>query len=215
MTIYAINGSPRKTKNTATLLRRALDGARNARPGVATELIHLYDLEYKSCLSCFQCKRLGGQSHGRCAINDALTPVLDKLAAADGIIFGSPIYFGGITGKLHSFLERFLFQYFVYDKDYSSLAPKKMPTAFIYTMNVTKEQMAALGYKESLKFKENFLEKMLSTPRIMYAWNTYQFDDYSKYKMEAFSEADKAAYRNHQFPLDCRQAEDLGAAMAS
>ena len=42
MTIYAINGSPRKTNNTATLLSEALAGAQAALPGVETELIHLY-----------------------------------------------------------------------------------------------------------------------------------------------------------------------------
>lgn len=215
MTIYAINGSPRKNRNTATLLQAALDGARNAAPHVATELIHLSELEYRGCVSCFQCKRLGGRSYGRCAVSDALTPIMDKLAAADGIIFGSPIYFGGITGKLHSFLERLLFQYVVYDTAYSSLAPKKMPTAFIYTMNVSQEQMETVGYAQALSFMANAVGRVFSPPRLLYAWNTYQFDDYSKYKMEMFSEADKRAYRDRQWPLDCRAAAEIGAAMAS
>ncbi|XWX63056.1 flavodoxin family protein [Desulfitobacterium sp. AusDCA] len=48
MKVIAINGSPRKNKNTATLLNKALEGAE-------TELIHLYDLNYKGCVSCFAC----------------------------------------------------------------------------------------------------------------------------------------------------------------
>ena len=49
--VIAINGSPRKTWNTATLLEHALSGARSA--GAETELIHLYDLDFKGCVSCF------------------------------------------------------------------------------------------------------------------------------------------------------------------
>ncbi len=54
MKILALNESPRKKWNTATLLKKALDGA--ASQGPKTELIHLYDLNYKGCISCFACK---------------------------------------------------------------------------------------------------------------------------------------------------------------
>lgn len=54
MKVLAINGSPRKTWNTATVLTKALEGA--ASQGAQTELIHLYDLNYKGCISCFACK---------------------------------------------------------------------------------------------------------------------------------------------------------------
>lgn len=53
----ALNGSPRKNGNTATLLQKALAGAAEA--GAETELIHLIDLDYKGCSSCFACKRKG------------------------------------------------------------------------------------------------------------------------------------------------------------
>lgn len=88
--IYAINGSPRKKWNTATLLQKALDGAKSANPACNVEMINLYDLQYTGCKSCFHCKRIGGQSYGRCAIKDDLQPVLEKLSEADGIVFGSP-----------------------------------------------------------------------------------------------------------------------------
>ncbi len=56
MKIMAFNGSPRKKWNTATLLAKALEGA--ASRAAETELIHLYDLDYKACISCFACKDL-------------------------------------------------------------------------------------------------------------------------------------------------------------
>ncbi len=216
MTFYAINGSPRKNKNTATLLQSALEGIQSTAPeaNIATEVIHLYDFDYQPCISCFACKRVGGKSYGKCVIKDSLTPIFEKLAEADGIIFGSPIYFANISAKLRGFLERFLFQYFVYDSNYSSLAPKKMPTAFIYTMNVPEPVMQELGYPASLRYMEYFVQKMFTDPKILYACNTYQFDDYSKYDVKVFSEAEKAAHRETQFPLDREKAFQLGASLA-
>ena len=93
MTIIGINGSPRKKWNTATLLTKALEGA--ASQGADTELVHLYDLDYKGCISCFACKIIDGPHNGRCAVKDDLSPILKKIEdEADAIILGSPIYFG-------------------------------------------------------------------------------------------------------------------------
>ncbi|MDK2975417.1 MAG: hypothetical protein PWP08_1788 [Methanofollis sp.] len=60
----------------ATLLEHALRGA--ASVGARTELVQLYDLEYRGCTSCFACKIKGGKSYGKCAVRDGLTPVLKK-----------------------------------------------------------------------------------------------------------------------------------------
>jgi multimeric flavodoxin WrbA len=213
MKIYAINGSPRKNKNTATLLQKALDGVKEAAKDkeVETEIINLYDLNYTGCKSCFACKRLGGASYGKCAVKDDIQEVLEKVSQADGLIFGSPIYFGNITGQLQSFIERLIFPYLVYDENYSLIPPKKMPTAFIYTMNASEEFMDKSGYLSTFNKIESGLERMLTKPLVMYSNNTYQFDDYSKYKSNAFSEEAKAEHRKIQFPLDCQKAFELGA----
>ncbi|MBU3202362.1 flavodoxin family protein [Clostridium estertheticum] len=212
MKIYAINGSPRKNKNTATILQKALDGVSESLKGkeIETEIINLYDLSYTGCKSCFACKRIGSKSYGKCAVKDDLYEVFEKLSQADGIIFGSPIYFSSITGQLHSFLERLLFPYLVYDKNYSTIAPKKMPTAFIYTMNIQEGYMNDSRYMDTFNKFESTIERMFTKPVVMYSNNTYQFDDYSKYKSDAFSEEEKAAHRKIQFPIDCQKAFELG-----
>jgi multimeric flavodoxin WrbA len=112
MKVIAINGSPRKKWNTATMLEKALEGA--ASEGAETEIIHLYDLNFKGCTSCFACKLKDGKSYGKCAMNDELTHVLAKLKDADAVILGSPIYLGNSTGEMRSFMERFIFPYLVY-----------------------------------------------------------------------------------------------------
>ena len=215
MKVYAINGSPRKNKNTATLLQKALDGVKKSAKDteIETEIINLYDLNYTGCKSCFACKRLGGKSYGKCSVKDDIQEVLEKLSEADGIIFGSPIYHGTITGQLQSFLERLLFQYLVYDKNYSSIAPKKMPTAFIYTMNAPEELMDQIGYLKIFNNIEASIEHHFEKPVVMYSNNTYQFDDYSKYESSAFSEEAKAAHRKVQFPIDCQKAFELGESL--
>ena len=216
MQFYAINGSPRRKNNTAILLQEGLTGIQEALNHKAqVELINLYDLTYRGCISCFHCKRLGGKSYGKCIIKDDLTEVLEKIASSDGLILGSPIYFGDITGMMRSFIERLLFPYLVYDAALSSLAPKKIPTAFIYTMNVPEQQMHALGYPERLQLLEQHIGHIFTSPEVMYACNTYQFNDYAKYKNEYFSEKEKAVYKKTYFPNDCNKAYHIGEKMAA
>ena len=76
MKVIAFNGSPRKDWNTATLLQHALQGA--ASQGAETKLVHLYDYNYKGCVSCFSCKVKNGDSYGRCATEDDLLPFLAR-----------------------------------------------------------------------------------------------------------------------------------------
>lgn len=212
MKVIAINGSPRKNKNTATLLNKALEGA--ASQGAETELIHLYDENYKGCTSCFACKMKNGKSYGKCAFKDDLTPILEKSTKADAIILGSPIYFQSVTGAMRSFLERFMFPYLVYTPGYPSLFGRKMRTGFIYTMNITNEQMKDFGYEQGLKFAETYMKRLFGSFESLIVNDTYQFNDYSKYVVTVFDEKKKAKVRKEQFPKDCQAAFDMGVRFA-
>ena len=77
MKLLAFNGSPRKKWNTATLLAHAIQGA--SAEGAKAELIHLYDIDFKGCTSCFACKRIGGKSYGHCAVKDDSNRYLQRL----------------------------------------------------------------------------------------------------------------------------------------
>lgn len=220
MNIFAINGSPRKTHNTATLLRQALDGARAgalakgyAPETIHTNLFHLYEHTYTGCRSCFACKRLQSKTYGHCAIADGLQPILQELATADVLIIGSPIYFMDVSGQVRSFVERLLFPYLVYDAAHTSLAPKKPQTACIYTMNVTKDQYQSMAYDQVLSQLETFLGLAFTPPKTLHVYNTYQFDDYTKYKADIFSVAAKEEARKAQFPRDCQRAFALGQSL--
>lgn len=212
MQIYAINGSPRKQWNTAQALQNVLDGASESADNVLTEMINLYSLNYKGCVSCFECKRLGGSSYGKCAVNDELQPILRNLAGADIIVFGSPMYFGDITGQMRCFLERLLFQYLQYTPGYPSLAPKKLYTAMIYTMNCTEEAARQAGYPVHLKSMENYIGHSFGhEPVIFHLYDTYQFRDYAKYKCDVFDAEHKAEVRRDIYPLQLAKCKELGA----
>lgn len=213
MHIVAINGSPRKNWNTATLLNKALEGA--ATKDATTELIHLYDLNYKGCVSCFACKQRGGKSYGKCAYKDDLTSVLEKIETADALILGSPIYFGNVTGEMRSFIERLLFQYLVYDGSYSSLNKKKKNTGLIYTMNVPETMIKEVGYDLILSNAEKAFERVLGPAESLFVTDTYQFSDYSKYVATAFNAAAKLKRREEVFPQDCQKAFEMGVRLAN
>lgn len=215
MKFIAINGSPRKKWNTATILEKYLEGARSVDPAVETELVNLYDLKYKGCISCFQCKLLGGPSYGKCAVKDDLAPVLEKSLYADALIIGSPIYFSDFTGMTRCYLERLYFPNFVYDKDYSTIAPKKFRSTFVFTMNVPENVMEEYRYPEKLGMMLNFAARLFGyAPITQYVNNTYQFRDYSKYASSLFNPVEKAEYREKHFPLDCEKAFENGANLA-
>ncbi len=70
-------------------------------------------------------KKINGRHYGKCVYKDDFKPILEKIVQADGVILGSPVYFGDVSGVMRCFLERFIFPFFVYDEDMTSLAPKK------------------------------------------------------------------------------------------
>jgi multimeric flavodoxin WrbA len=209
MKVYAINGSPRKKWNSAMLLEHALQGA--ASQGAETELIHLYDLDYKGCTSCFACKLKEGKSYGKCAMNDGLTPVLEKLAQADAFILGSPIYFGTVTGEMRSFMERLLFQYLEYKQPPSTVFDRTVPTAFIYTMNVSEEVMKEYQYPIHFEKNEYYLARIFGPSETFCCFETLQFEDYDKVVFNYFDPEERRQRRRTVFPEDCRKAFELGA----
>lgn len=212
MKIIAFNGSPRKNWNTANLLKKALEGA--ASVGAETELIHIYDLNYKGCISCFACKTKDGKNYGRCPIQDDLAEVFKKVELADAIILGSPIYFGRVSGEMASFLDRLLFQYLEYSNTGRSLFPGRINTAFIYTMNVSEEMMKMAGMDVPIKINEMALKRIFGSTETLLSFDTCQFKDYSKVVSTMFDPEAKARRKEEVFPKDCQKAFDMGARFA-
>ena len=206
--LIAINGSPRKNWNTAQLLQHAMKGAQDA--GAAVELINLYSLNFKGCTSCFACK-LKSRPHGICAMKDDLSPVLEKARNADAIIFGTPIYFMNFSAGMIAFIERLFFSNYIYSDEVPTVFPKKLPNAFIYTMNMTEKHFEQFGMKRRLGMYELFATKILGiAPKILCAYDTVQFKDYSRYESSIFDPDKKFAYKEKHFAEDCAAAYEIG-----
>ncbi len=206
--LIAINGSPRKNWNTAELLKHAMKGAEEA--GASTELVNLYSLNFKGCTSCFACK-LKSRPHGSCAMKDDLSPVLEKVKAADAVIFGSPIYFMNLSAGMIAFIERLFFSNYIYSDEIPTVFPKKLPSAFIYTMNMTERHFEFFNMKERLGMYETFTTRILRVvPKVLRAYDTVQFKDYSRYESSIFNPEEKFAYREKHFADDCAAAYEIG-----
>ncbi len=208
MKVIALNGSPRKKWNTATLLEKALEGA--ASESAETELIHLYDLNFKGCISCFACKLKGGKSYGKCAVKDELTPVLERLEDADAVILGSPIYLGNSTGEMRSFMERYIFPYITYSIDIQTFYARNIPVGFIYTMNITEDLFEMVGINKLIESNEWVATRIFGYSESLCSTDTYQFDDYSKYVSSIFNPQEKTKRREEVFPQDCKKAFEMG-----
>ena len=97
--IIGIIGSPRTGSNTEIYINKALEAAQEV--GADTEAINIATAEIEPCIACDICK-----STGECAIYDDMRDINRKLQEANGIIIGSPVYFGNVTSQLKMFMDR-------------------------------------------------------------------------------------------------------------
>ena len=206
--IMIIDGGPRRTFNTASMLNKIAEGAASVSSEIEVRTVRLYNLDYKGCMSCMACK-IKDKASNICKFKDPLTPVLEETARTDGLVLGSPIYFGDVTGQMRTFLERLAFPWLSYN-DYSMSAPKQMPVLLVETMNGTQERNNSNGYGSM----EYCIERTLGKPEKLIAYNTYQVKDYSRFELAAFSEEAKRRYREEHWEQDLQQAFNAGRRMA-
>ena len=203
-----IDGGPRKNFNTASMLQSFAEGAKSVDTEIEVKTVRLYDIDYKGCMSCMACK-IKGKASNVCKFKDALTPILEEIAQADGLVLGSPIYFGQITGQMQAFLERLAFPWLSYN-DYSMTAPKKMPVVLMETMNGLPDNNNSQGYG-SLEY---CITAALGQPEHINAYNTYQVKSYDRFELASFSEESKRQYREDNWEKDLQKAREAGRKMA-
>ena len=102
MKALLINGSPDPKGCIATALSLASEVLN--KEGVETEIIHIGNKDIRGCIGCRSCKKTG-----KCVFNDLVNEVSPKLAEADGIVVGSPVYFGTPNGTVLSFMQRLFY----------------------------------------------------------------------------------------------------------
>lgn len=206
--IIVIDGGPRKTFNTTSMLQKFAEGVASVSSEIEVKTVRLYGLDYKGCMSCMACK-IKGKASNICKFKDALTPVLEEIAEADGLVLGSPNYFGEVTAQMRAFLERLAFPWLSYN-DYSLTAPKRMPVVLVETQNGSENANNCNGYGTI----EHCITQALGAPEKLFAYNTYQVKNYDNYELRGFSEPAKRQYREEHWEKDLQAAFDAGRRMA-
>ena len=205
--IVAVNAGPRTGWNTDTLVTEAARGAESA--GAVVERFDLFRLErYTGCISCFGCKR--EKMKGHCVCRDGLTPVLDAIREADGLIIGSPNYLSELTASFRALYERLVFQNLTYNRENPCCNPRPIPVLLLMTSNAPDTAYTGLleGYK-------NTLTRFVGPTEVFVSGNTLQLKDYSKTDWPWSIFDPEAKKRRHEtvFPEECRKVNAMGAAL--
>lgn len=209
--IVAINASPRASWNTAALVREAAKGAEAA--GAEVKIFDLYKLEkFTGCISCFGCKL--PDNLGTCVYRDGLTPVLEEIRSADGLIMGSPNYLGDVSAAFRALYERLIFQSLSYKTEPRSYNKRLIPVLFIMTSNFAEEDYGKAGYDKMLEKYKDRLDRMVGPTKIMISGNTLQVKDYSIYDWTMFDVEAKKERHEKVFPEEMKKAFALGTEMS-
>ena len=100
--VLLLNGSPHPHGCTATALEEMIRIFEEEE--IETELIQVGIKDIRGCISCGQCS-----SKGKCVFDDLVNEVAEKFEKADGLVIGSPVYYGSPNGTLLSFLDRLFY----------------------------------------------------------------------------------------------------------
>ena len=100
--VLVLNGSPHTDGCTATALQEVIRTLNQE--GIETELLQVGGKNIRGCSACGYC-----MANGRCVFDDPVNEAAAKLEAADGLLIGSPVYYGSPNGAVLSFLDRLFY----------------------------------------------------------------------------------------------------------
>ena len=102
MKVLMVNGSPKPKGCVATAF--SILAEELAAEGIESEVVQVGNKDVRGCIACMRCRELG-----KCVFDDVVNQTAPKLAEADGVIIGSPVYFGNPNGTVLSFMQRLLY----------------------------------------------------------------------------------------------------------
>ena len=205
--IIAVNAGPRMGWNTDTLITEASKGAESA--GAEIKRYDLFRLEkYTGCISCFGCKK--ERFKGHCVCRDGLTPVLDDIRTADGLIIGSPNYLGELTASFRALYERLIIQNLTYSMDPICCNEHLIPVLLIMTSNAPDH-----SYLDLLRNNQQTLTRFVGLTRVFVSGDTLQIRDYTKTDWPWYFDGE-AKHRRHEtvFPEECKKVCQMGIELA-
>ena len=100
--VLLLNGSPHPKGCTATALEEMIRVFREE--GIETELIYVCNKNIRGCIACGTCGK-----NRKCVFDDLVNETAPKLAEADGLVVGSPVYYGSPNGTILAFMDRLFY----------------------------------------------------------------------------------------------------------
>ena len=202
--IVAVNAGPRRGWNTDALITEASRGAESA--GAAVDRFDLFRLEgYTGCISCFGCKK--EKNKGHCICRDGLTPVLDAIRNADGLIIGSPNYLSEMTASFRALYERLVFQSLTYNRETPCCNEHKIPVLLIMTSNAPDTM-----YQGLLERYQRTLSTFVGPTKVLVSGDTLQLKDYgaTDWPWSIFDPEKKRLRHETVFPEERKKAFQMG-----
>lgn len=102
MKVMLFNGSPNIHGCTYTALHEIEETLQ--KNGIETEIFQVGSKSVRGCIGCGKCRE-----SGQCIFDDIVNEAIDKIKDADGVIFGSPVYYASANGTMISFLDRLFY----------------------------------------------------------------------------------------------------------
>lgn len=206
--IVVVNAGPRKGWNTDALISEAAKGAESK--GAEIERYDLFKLEkYTGCISCLGCKK--EKFKGHCICKDALSPILEAIREADGLIIGSPIYFGETTASFRALYERLLFPNLTYNKENPCCNENPTKALLIADCNAP-----AGMYQELINNYQGAMNMFVGPTEAYLVADTMAIKDYdaTDWPWSMFDAAHKKEQHDKVFPEQCKAAFEKGARLA-
>jgi len=206
--IIAVNAGPRMGWNTETLIAEASKGAESLDAEVVR--FNLFRLEkYTGCISCFGCKK--EKMKGHCICRDGLTPVLDAIREADGLIIGSPNYLSEMSASFRALYERLIFQNLTYNVEKPCCNEHPIPVLLIMTSNAPDTM-----YSRLVQNYQQTLNTFVGPTEVLVSGDTLQLKDYGKtdWPWSMFNPEAKQQRHETVFPEEMKKAFRMGAALA-
>ena len=154
--IVAVYGSPRRGGNSATLLKKAVAGARDA--GADVDEIVLRDCKISPCLEIYGCKK-----NGECAIADDFQKVRDKILAGNGLMIATPIFFYTVSAHVKILMDRcqslWVKKYWIDNVPYGQWEPVRK--GLVIAVGATKGKKLFDGMLLSMKYFFDVLDMEL------------------------------------------------------
>lgn len=142
--------------------------------------------------------------------DDGLTPVLDAIREADGLIIGSPNYLGDVTASFRALYERLIFQNLTYNLENPCCNAHPIPVLLIMTSNAP-----GYAYQSLLTNYQQTMSRFVGPTEVFVSGDTLQLKDYSKtdWEWSMFHPEEKKQRHETVFPQEMEKAYEMGAAL--